>query len=78
MFTLLCFLGAFEEAFERMKLKYAELVAEARQQGWQAHTTPVEMGVRSFVTLFLSVWLLKKRARVVAEALANNLGLSMN
>ena len=32
-----------------MKLKYAELVAEAREQGWQAHTRPVEIDVRGFV-----------------------------
>ena len=36
------FEDAIEEAFERKKLKYAELVAEAREQGWQAHTRPVE------------------------------------
>ena len=40
---------AIEKAFERKKLKYAELVAEGREQGWQAHTTPVEIGVRGFV-----------------------------
>ena len=38
-----------EEAFERKKLKYVELVVEARQEGWQAHTRPVEIGVRGFV-----------------------------
>ena len=43
------FQDAIEEAFERMKLKYAELVAEAREQGWQAHTRPVEIDVRGFV-----------------------------
>ena len=35
--------------FERKKLKYAELVAKPRQRGWEAHTRPVEMGVRGFV-----------------------------
>ena len=35
--------------FERKKLKYAELVAKPRQQGWASHTRPVEMGVRGFV-----------------------------
>ena len=43
------FKDAIEEAFERMKLKYVELVAEVREQGWQAHTAPVDMGVRGFV-----------------------------
>ena len=32
-----------EEAFERKKLKYAELVVEVRERGWQAHTRPVEI-----------------------------------
>ena len=36
---------AIEEAFERKVLKCAELVGEAREQGWQAHTRPVEIGV---------------------------------
>ena len=40
---------SIEEAFERKKLKYVELVAEAKQRCWQAHTRPVEIGVRSFV-----------------------------
>ena len=39
------FEDAIEEAFERKKLKYAELVAEAKEQ---AHTRPVEIGVRGF------------------------------
>ena len=37
------FEDAIEEAFERKKPK------DARQQGWQAHTRPVEIGVRGFV-----------------------------
>ena len=37
------------EAFERKKLKYVELVAQERQRGWQAHTRPMEIGVRGFV-----------------------------
>ena len=28
-----------KEAFERKKINYAEMVAEAREQGWEAHTT---------------------------------------
>ena len=45
-------MGPFEdaaEAFERRNLKYAELVAEVRERGWQAHTRPVEIGLRGFV-----------------------------
>ena len=38
-----------EEAFERKKLKYAKLVVEARERGWQADTRPVEIGARGFV-----------------------------
>ena len=43
---LLMWEEASEKAFERKELKYAELVAEAREQGWQAHTRPVEIGAR--------------------------------
>ena len=43
------FEDAIEEAFKRKKLKYAEVVAKPRQQGWASHTRPVEMGVRGFV-----------------------------
>ena len=43
------FKDVIEEAFERKKLKYAEMVAKPRQRGWEAHTRPVEMGVRGFV-----------------------------
>src|SRR4029434_2253574 len=43
------FEDAIEEAFERKKLKYAEVVAKPRQQGRASHTRPVEMGVRGFV-----------------------------
>ena len=45
-------MGPFEdaaEAFERRNLKYAELVAEARQRGWQAHTRSVKIAVRGLV-----------------------------
>ena len=38
-----------EEAFERHTHKYAELVVEVRERGWQAHIRPVEIGVRGFV-----------------------------
>ena len=43
------FEDAIEEAFGRKELKYVELLAEPREQGWQIYTRPVEMGVRSFV-----------------------------
>ena len=42
------FEDAIEKAFERTKRKHAELVAEARKRGWQAHIRPVEIGVRCF------------------------------
>ena len=40
---------AIKEPFERKKLKYVELVMEARERVWRAHTRPVEIGVRGFV-----------------------------
>ena len=43
------FEDVIEEAFERKKQKDAELIAEARGKGWQAHMRPVEIGVRGFV-----------------------------
>ena len=46
---MILFEDEIEEAFKRKKLNYAELVAEAREQGWQAHTRPVEIDVRGFV-----------------------------
>ena len=41
------FEDAIQEKFERKKLKYAELVAEARQRCWQ-HTQG-QIGVKGFV-----------------------------
>ncbi len=41
--------GAVEEAYERKKLRYAELAADAQQQGWKASVRPVEVGCRGFV-----------------------------
>lgn len=38
-----------EEAYECKKLRYAELAAEARQQGWHPKVHPVEVGCRGFV-----------------------------
>ena len=45
-----------EEAFERKKLKYAELVAETRQA--HTHTRPVEISVRGFVVKSITTLLL--------------------
>ena len=39
------------EAYERNKLRYAELAAEATQRGWNTKVCPVEVGCRGFVTL---------------------------
>lgn len=40
---------AVQEAFERKKLRYTELAAEAEQRGWRAKICPVEVGCRGFV-----------------------------
>ena len=60
---------AIEEAFERKKLKYVELVAEVRERDWQAHTRPVEIGVRGFVakstTTLLDFGLIKRTSKGV-------------
>lgn len=40
---------AVEEAFERKRLKYTELAADAEQRGWKAKVCPVEVGCRGFV-----------------------------
>ena len=37
------------EAYERKKLRYAELAADAEQRGWKACVRPVEVGCRGFV-----------------------------
>ena len=50
------FEDVIEKAFERKKLLYAEL--EARERGWQAHTRPVEIGVRGFVAKSTTMFLL--------------------
>ena len=46
---MIAFEDAIEEAFERKKLKYPDLRVEVREQGWHAHTRPIEIGVRGFV-----------------------------
>ncbi|KAL6458201.1 hypothetical protein MHYP_G00334310 [Metynnis hypsauchen] len=38
-----------EEAYERKHLRYSELAAEARHQGWNTEVRPVEVGCRGFV-----------------------------
>ncbi|KAK7913726.1 hypothetical protein WMY93_013937 [Mugilogobius chulae] len=37
-----------EEAFERKRAKYRELVNQCRSQGWQARCNPIEVGCRGF------------------------------
>ncbi len=38
-----------EAAYERKKAKYADLVAECRESGWNVRLYPVEVGARGFV-----------------------------
>ena len=38
-----------EEAYERKKLKYSDLAAEASQNGWKTLIFPVEVGSRGYV-----------------------------
>ncbi|XP_063325341.1 uncharacterized protein LOC134624301 [Pelmatolapia mariae] len=40
---------AIEETFERKKLRYANLAAEAEDRGWKIKVHPVEVGCRGFV-----------------------------
>ena len=42
-----------EEAFERKKLRYAELAAEAEQRGWRTQLCPLEVGCRATSTIRL-------------------------
>ena len=37
------------EAYERKKLRYVKLGAEAEQRGWKVRICPVEVGCRGFV-----------------------------
>ena len=41
--------AAVGEVFERKKLKYADIAAEAEQHGWRAQVLAVEVGCRGFV-----------------------------
>lgn len=40
---------AIDEAFERKRLRYANLAAEAEEKGWNVKVWPVEVGCRGFV-----------------------------
>lgn len=42
-------LCAVEEAYERKKLRYTDLAADAQQQGWNIKVCPVEVGCRGFI-----------------------------
>lgn len=42
--------AAVEDVFERKRLKYTELAAEAEQCRWKAKVCPVEIGCRGFVS----------------------------
>ena len=39
----------WEEAHERKRAKYADLVTECRESGWSTRLYPVELGARLFV-----------------------------
>lgn len=49
--------GAVEEAYERKRLRYADLAADAQQQGWKAFVRPVEVGCRGFIATSTSRFL---------------------
>ena len=40
-----------QEAYERKKARYADLVAECQEKGWKATTYPVEIGCRGYAGL---------------------------
>ncbi|MGH0138791.1 UNVERIFIED_CONTAM: hypothetical protein FKN15_001753 [Acipenser sinensis] len=40
---------AVDEAYERKRLRYAQLATEAEQRGWRVRVYPVEVGCRGFV-----------------------------
>ncbi|MGH0163870.1 UNVERIFIED_CONTAM: hypothetical protein FKN15_046048 [Acipenser sinensis] len=40
---------AVDQAYERKKLRYAQLATEAEQQGWRVRVYPVEVGCQGFV-----------------------------
>ena len=55
--------GAVEETYERKNLRYAELAADAQQQGCNAKVLPVEVGCRGFVATSTSRLLREMRVR---------------
>ncbi len=40
---------AIDEAFERKRLRYADLASEAEVRGWKVNVRPVEVGCRGVV-----------------------------
>ncbi|XP_016393986.1 anthrax toxin receptor 1-like [Sinocyclocheilus rhinocerous] len=48
-FWPLCCTVAINKAFERKKLRYTNLAAEAEERGWTVKVYPVEVGCRGFV-----------------------------
>ena len=62
--------GAVEEAYERKKLRYAELAADAHQNGWKARVCPVEVGCRGFIATSTSRLLREMGVRGKAHRLA--------
>ena len=49
------------ETFEQKSSKYAELVAQVKQNGWHAEVLPVEVGCRGFVAKSTTSLLTKMR-----------------
>ena len=43
--------AAVGEAYERKRLKYSDIAAEAKQRGWHVQVLPVEVGCRGFVAM---------------------------
>ncbi|MGH0170266.1 UNVERIFIED_CONTAM: hypothetical protein FKN15_058565 [Acipenser sinensis] len=48
-FLYVALIYAVDEAYERKKLRYAQLATEAEQRGWRVRVYPVEVGCRGFV-----------------------------
>ncbi|MGH0144990.1 UNVERIFIED_CONTAM: hypothetical protein FKN15_057550 [Acipenser sinensis] len=49
---------AVDEAYERKKLQYTQLAAEAERRGWRVQVYPVEVGCRGFVA-HSTTWFLR-------------------
>ncbi|KAK7930435.1 hypothetical protein WMY93_006830 [Mugilogobius chulae] len=62
-----------EEAFERKRAKYRELVDQCRSQGWQARCNPIEVGCRGFAgqSLVRTLKLLGVRGLQAKKAIKN-------